>query len=40
MIVLDRGKVAGNYKKSEITMDELIESMYRVARTGNMKEQK
>jgi simple sugar transport system ATP-binding protein len=39
MIVLDRGKVAGNYKKSEITMDELIESMYRVARTGNMKEQ-
>jgi len=39
MIVLDRGKVAGNYKKSEISMDELIESMYRVARTGNMKEQ-
>lgn len=39
MIVLDRGKVAGNYKKSDITMDELIESMYRVARTGNMKEQ-
>ena len=39
MIVLDRGKVAGNYKKSEITMDEFIESMYRVARTGNMKEQ-
>jgi simple sugar transport system ATP-binding protein len=39
MIVLDRGKVAGNYNKSEITMDELIESMYRVARTGNIKEQ-
>lgn len=39
MVVLDRGKVAGNYKKSDITMDELIESMYRVARTGNMKEQ-
>jgi simple sugar transport system ATP-binding protein len=39
MIVLDRGKVAGNYKKSEITMDELIESMYRVARTGSLKEQ-
>ena len=38
MIVLDRGKVAGNYKKSEITMDELIESMYRVARTGSLKE--
>jgi simple sugar transport system ATP-binding protein len=38
MIVLDRGKVAGNYKKSEITMDELIEGMYRVARTGSLKE--
>ena len=38
MIVLDRGKVAGNYLKSEITMDELIESMYRVARTGSLKE--
>lgn len=38
MIVLDRGRVAGNYKKSEITMDELIDSMYRVARTGNIKE--
>lgn len=38
MIVLDRGKVAGNYKKSEVTMDELIESMYRVARTGSLKE--
>ena len=38
MIVLDRGKVAGNYKKSEITMDELVESMYRVARTGSIKE--
>jgi simple sugar transport system ATP-binding protein len=38
MIVLDRGKVAGNYKKSEITMDELIDSMYRVARTGSIKE--
>jgi simple sugar transport system ATP-binding protein len=36
--VLDRGKVAGNYKKSDITMDELIESMYRVARTGSIKE--
>jgi simple sugar transport system ATP-binding protein len=38
MIVLDRGKIAGSYKKSEITIDELIESMYRVARTGSIKE--
>jgi simple sugar transport system ATP-binding protein len=38
MIILDRGMIAGNYKKSEITMDELVESMYRVARTGTVKE--
>lgn len=40
MIVLDRGKVAGMYNKSEISMDELIESMYRVARTGTLEEKK
>ena len=38
MIVLDRGRVAGMYNKSEITMDQLIDSMYRVARTGSMQE--
>lgn len=38
MIVLDRGKVAGMYNKSEITMDQLIEGMYRVARTGSLQE--
>lgn len=38
MIVLDRGKVAGMYNKNEITMDQLIESMYRVARTGSLQE--
>ena len=40
MIVLDRGKVAGVYNKSEISMDELIDNMYRVARTGKLEEQK
>jgi simple sugar transport system ATP-binding protein len=36
LYVLDRGKVAGVYEKSEITMDELIDRLYRVARTGSM----
>lgn len=37
LYVLDRGRVAGVYSKSEITMDELIDSLYRVARSGNME---
>jgi simple sugar transport system ATP-binding protein len=36
LYVLDRGKVAGVYSRSEITMDELIERLYRVARSGSM----
>lgn len=38
MIVLDRGKVAGMYNKDQITMEQLIDSMYRVARTGSIQE--
>jgi len=38
MVIMDRGKVAGEYLKSEITMDQLIENMYRVARTGKLEE--
>ena len=37
LYVLDRGKMAGVYSKDEISMDELIESLYRVARSGNIK---
>ncbi|MEM1288936.1 MAG: ATP-binding cassette domain-containing protein [Pseudomonadota bacterium] len=36
LFVLDRGKVVGVYEKSEITMDELIEQLYHVARTGSL----
>jgi len=36
LYVLDRGKVAGVYDKSQITMDELIERLYHVARTGSL----
>ena len=34
LYVLDRGKVAGVYTKNDITMDELINRLYRVAQTG------
>jgi len=39
LYVLDRGKVAGVFNKSEISMDELIARLYRVARSGSMEEQ-
>ena len=38
LYVLDRGKVAGVYSKSQITMEELIDRLYRVARTGSLEE--
>jgi simple sugar transport system ATP-binding protein len=37
LYVLDRGKVAGVYNKSDITMDELINRLYRVAQTGSLE---
>ena len=37
LYVLDRGKVAGVYEKSQITMDELIDRLYRVARSGSLE---
>ena len=36
LYVLDRGRVAGTYRKDEVTMDELIERLYRVARSGSL----
>lgn len=36
LYVLDRGKVAGVYDKTQITMEELIDRLYRVARTGTL----
>ena len=35
--MLDRDKVAGVYAKSEITMDELLDRLYRVARSGSVE---
>lgn len=36
LYVLDRGKVAGVYDKTQITMNELIDRLYRVAKTGSL----
>ena len=36
LYVLDRGRVAGIYDKTQITMEELIDRLYRVARTGSL----
>ena len=36
IIVLDRGRVAGQFRKDAFTIDELMEQLYLVARTGNM----
>ncbi|HUI90339.1 MAG TPA: ATP-binding cassette domain-containing protein [Anaerolineales bacterium] len=34
IVVLDRGTVAGQYMKNELTLDELLDRLYRVAQTG------
>lgn len=36
LYVLDRGKVAGTFRKDEVTMEDLIDRLYRVARSGSI----
>lgn len=36
LYVLDRGRVAGVFNKADITMESLIDRLYRVARSGSM----
>lgn len=36
VVVLDRGRIAGQFAQSEISLDELIERLYRVAQTGKL----
>ncbi len=36
IVVLDRGTIAGQYMKNEITLDELLDRLYRVAQTGSL----
>jgi simple sugar transport system ATP-binding protein len=38
IVVLDRGTIAGMYMKNELTMDELLDRLYRVARTGTLED--
>ena len=36
VVVLDRGRVAGEFLTKDITLDDLMEKMYRVAQTGSL----
>jgi simple sugar transport system ATP-binding protein len=36
IVVLDRGRVAGEFKKADVTLEELIDRLYQVARTGRL----
>ena len=38
IVVLDRGRVAGEYAKAEVSVDELVNRLYRVAATGKLEE--
>jgi simple sugar transport system ATP-binding protein len=38
IVVLDRGMIAGEFKKADVTLDELIERLYTVARTGKLSQ--
>jgi simple sugar transport system ATP-binding protein len=37
VVVLDRGTVAGEFSTKDITLDQLMEKMYRVAQTGSLE---
>lgn len=37
IVVLDRGRVAGEFTKAEVTLDELLERLYKVAKTGQIQ---
>jgi simple sugar transport system ATP-binding protein len=37
IVVLDRGRVAGQFMKGELTFDELIDRLTRLARTGSLE---
>jgi simple sugar transport system ATP-binding protein len=40
LVVIDRGTVAGQFMKNELSLDELIDRLYRVARTGSLDKDK
>jgi len=37
IVVIDRGRLAGEFSKQSVTLDELIDKLYRVARTGSLE---
>jgi len=37
IVVLDRGRLAGEFSKQSVTLDELLDRLYRVARTGSLE---
>lgn len=37
IVILDRGRVAGEFMKQDITLDDLIEQLHRVAQTGHLQ---
>jgi simple sugar transport system ATP-binding protein len=39
IVVLDRGTVAGQFMKGELSLEQLIDRLYLVARTGDLKEE-
>ncbi|MEI6875021.1 MAG: ATP-binding cassette domain-containing protein [Spirochaetota bacterium] len=40
IVVLDRGTIAGQYMKNELTLQELIDKLYLVAHTGSLDDRK
>jgi simple sugar transport system ATP-binding protein len=40
IVVLDRGAVAGQFMKAELTLAELMNRLYRVAQTGSLANNK
>jgi len=38
IVVLDRGTTAGQYMKNELTLDQLLDRLYRVAQTGSLEQ--
>ncbi len=38
-MILDRGRVVGEFQKAEVTLEELVDKLYLVAQTGSLNNQ-
>ena len=36
IVILDRGRVVGEFQKAEVTLEELVDKLYLVAQTGSL----